>query len=112
MIRLPPRSTRAATLFPYTTFFRSQPQDQRVATRFDALGDGNLAFPAQKLDRPHFTQVHAYGVVRAIDCFLLLFVNGAACSTVAIAILVCLIDSFRLVLGAVVAVLEIGRAHV
>src|SRR3546814_13246743 len=55
--------------------------------------------------RPHFTQVHAYGVVRAIDCFLLLFGNGAACSTVAIAILVCLIDSFRLVLGAVVAVL-------
>src|SRR3546814_4238786 len=69
------------------------------------MGDGNLAFPAQKLDRPHFTQVHAYGIVRAVDCFLLLFGNGAACSTIAIAILVCLIDGFRLVLGAVAAVL-------
>src|SRR3546814_19027973 len=80
-----------------------QAQDQRVASRFDALGDGNLAFPAQKLDRTHFTQVHAYGIVRAVDCFLLLFGNGAACSTIAIAILVCLIAGFRLALGAVVA---------
>src|SRR3546814_11150170 len=27
MIRLPPRSTRTDTLFPYTTLFRSQPHD-------------------------------------------------------------------------------------
>src|SRR3546814_5817750 len=30
MIRRPPRSTRTATLFPYTTLFRSQFREQRV----------------------------------------------------------------------------------
>src|SRR3546814_3830806 len=38
MIRLPPRSTRTDTLFPYTTFCRSQQGDQR-----DAQGPGNIA---------------------------------------------------------------------
>src|SRR3546814_6988148 len=32
MIRRPPRSTRTATLFPYTTLFRSQPASAAVAT--------------------------------------------------------------------------------
>src|SRR3546814_12399117 len=40
MIRLPPRSTRTDTLFPYTTLFRSQRARQRraedEAARFDA----------------------------------------------------------------------------
>src|SRR3546814_4417594 len=31
MIRLPPRSTRTDTLFPYTTLFRSAPQGNRAA---------------------------------------------------------------------------------
>src|SRR3546814_12117233 len=31
MIRLPPRSTRTDTLFPYTTLFRSHPPDDLVA---------------------------------------------------------------------------------
>src|SRR3546814_8114179 len=31
MIRLPPRSTRTDTLFPYTTLFRSQPRDSIVS---------------------------------------------------------------------------------
>src|SRR3546814_1614979 len=37
MIRLPPRSTRTDTLFPYTTLFRAhdRPADRGVATRFD-----------------------------------------------------------------------------
>src|SRR3546814_12204961 len=30
MIRRPPRSTRTDTLFPYTTLFRSQPDDPRM----------------------------------------------------------------------------------
>src|SRR3546814_6806508 len=30
MIRLPPRSTRTDTLFPYTTLFRSHPRRQRT----------------------------------------------------------------------------------
>src|SRR3546814_2809477 len=31
MLRRPPRSTRTATLFPYTTLFRSEGQPRRVA---------------------------------------------------------------------------------
>src|SRR3546814_4048827 len=33
MIRRPPRSTRTDTLFPYTTLFRSPPQDARCPLR-------------------------------------------------------------------------------
>src|SRR3546814_6471726 len=33
MIRRPPRSTRTDTLFPYTTLFRSQARDPRLAHR-------------------------------------------------------------------------------
>src|SRR3546814_4891334 len=33
MIRLPPRSTRTDTLFPYTTLFRSSPVLQNIARR-------------------------------------------------------------------------------
>src|SRR3546814_14989167 len=45
MIRLPPRSTRTDTLFPYTMLFRSQPRDLRngslgVALLADDLGGG------------------------------------------------------------------------
>src|SRR3546814_19254913 len=41
MIRLPPRSTRTDTLFPYTTLFRSGRQTQILRTRLvgDLLGD-------------------------------------------------------------------------
>src|SRR3546814_7785185 len=42
MIRLPPRSTRTDTLFPYTTLFRSLAVDDAAA--IDAV-------PAQRLDR-------------------------------------------------------------
>src|SRR3546814_5366667 len=40
MIRRPPRSTRTDTLFPYTTLFRSDAQDQRLAelARAAAMG--------------------------------------------------------------------------
>src|SRR3546814_10362019 len=40
MIRLPPRSTRTDTLFPYTTLFRSQaivPEPPKRAGRFSCL---------------------------------------------------------------------------
>src|SRR3546814_1771232 len=37
MIRRPPRSTRTDTLFPYTTLFRSRPDDRRAHRR----GGGN-----------------------------------------------------------------------
>src|SRR3546814_14108823 len=35
MIRLPPRSTRTDTLFPYTTLFRSEAEWEVAATPFD-----------------------------------------------------------------------------
>src|SRR3546814_9032 len=44
MIRRPPRSTRTATLFPYTTLFRSNLEKIHVAARysghFESLGGG------------------------------------------------------------------------
>src|SRR3546814_6324596 len=39
MIRRPPRSTRTATLFPYTTLFRSQAQGKRVGMVGDGVND-------------------------------------------------------------------------
>src|SRR3546814_7855860 len=43
MIRLPPRSTRTATLFPYTTLFRSLPRGylDRVSRPADDRADGH-----------------------------------------------------------------------
>src|SRR3546814_11078430 len=46
MIRRPPRSTRTDTLFPYTTLFRSRPDDEAVARRIarrDAEAERKLA---------------------------------------------------------------------
>src|SRR3546814_15643429 len=47
MIRRPPRSTRTATLFPYTTLFRSA--SQRQAEKLDGIDTGNAIVLAQKL---------------------------------------------------------------
>src|SRR3546814_12876363 len=41
MIRRPPRSTRTDTLFPYTTLFRSQPENRQ---RYFGIGIAVLAF--------------------------------------------------------------------
>src|SRR3546814_6977711 len=38
MLRRPPRSTRPATLFPYTTLFRSRPQADLAAARTTTIG--------------------------------------------------------------------------
>src|SRR3546814_16068374 len=48
MIRLPPRSTRTDTLFPYTTLFRSRSSDATVfsvveGTGHTLIGDGDTA---------------------------------------------------------------------
>src|SRR3546814_11661359 len=51
MIRLPPRSTRTATLFPYTTLFRSlvvNPVERRGA----GMGDGLAALEEALVDGP------------------------------------------------------------
>src|SRR3546814_11482191 len=47
MIRLPPRSTRTDTLFPYTTLFRSAPP---VYARVDMVGDGARALHIMELE--------------------------------------------------------------
>src|SRR3546814_12126913 len=40
MIRRPPRSTRTDTLFPYTTLFRSEPQDRKERSVSRKAGTG------------------------------------------------------------------------
>ena len=44
----------------------AQPGDHRLAARFDALGDGDFALARQQLDRAHFAQIHAHGIVGAV----------------------------------------------
>src|SRR5213594_4767019 len=53
MIRRPPRSTQAFTLFPYTTLFRSPPPARRRAAR------ATWRAPAQSLQPPGASDVHA-----------------------------------------------------
>ena len=50
----------------------AQAQDHGVAAGLDALGDGDFALAAQQFDGAHFAQIHAHGIVGAIDRFLLL----------------------------------------
>src|SRR3546814_4762919 len=45
MIRLPPRSTRTDTLFPYTTLFRSQPRDSIVSQSKKKLRTASRSTP-------------------------------------------------------------------
>jgi len=51
----------------------AQAQDHGVATGLDPLGDGDFALTAEQFHRTHFAQIHANGIVGAIDRFLLLF---------------------------------------
>src|SRR3546814_20843408 len=51
MIRLPPRSTRTDTLFPYTTLFRSRPPDGRAASSVGPRYDSGVL---DKADRNPF----------------------------------------------------------
>src|SRR5690606_39890884 len=63
---LPIWPPQASPLFPYTTLFRSWEAGQRgahlVQAFLDALGDGDLAFAGQELDRAHLAHVHAHRV--------------------------------------------------
>ena len=47
----------------------TQPRDHRVAPCLDPLGDGNLALAAQQFNRSHLAQIHANGVIRAVQFF-------------------------------------------
>src|SRR3546814_2953390 len=65
MIRRPPRSTRTATLFPYTTLFRSLvigiDEDQRLAAAHQVLVDGVellVVEPGRVRQNQHVDVVH------------------------------------------------------
>src|SRR3546814_3346148 len=52
MIRLPPRSTRTDTLFPYTTLFRSRFHHQPITKFFDFLYLAFAGSVGNKMDFP------------------------------------------------------------
>ncbi len=45
----------------------AQPRDHGFAAGLDALGDGDFAFAREQLDGTHLTQIHADGVVGAVE---------------------------------------------
>src|SRR5262245_3907645 len=45
----------------------AQARDHRLAAGLDALGDGGLAPAREQLERAHVAQVHAHGIVRALQ---------------------------------------------
>ena len=47
----------------------AQAGDHRLAARLDAFGDGDFALAGEKLDRAHFTQIHAHRIVGAFGRF-------------------------------------------
>ncbi len=44
----------------------AQARDHRLAAGLDALGNGDFALARKQLDRTHFAQIHAHGVVGAL----------------------------------------------
>ena len=47
----------------------TQARDHRVAASLDPFGDRNLAFTAQQFNRSHFAQIHADGIIGAVQLF-------------------------------------------
>src|SRR3546814_2935907 len=67
MIRLPPRSTRTDTLFPYTTLFRSVVIPQDFEQRLAGTGDHSLVQVVTDGSQPNtanFVANYAQGVVQ------------------------------------------------
>src|SRR3546814_19747630 len=54
MIRRPPRSTRTDTLFPYTTLFRSPPDDRRSRSASNRMEAARAKLPELFLLLPRF----------------------------------------------------------
>ena len=48
----------------------AQARDHGLPAGLDALSDGDLAFPREKFHRAHLAQVHADGIIRALDRLL------------------------------------------
>src|SRR3546814_10879080 len=66
MIRLPPRSTRTDTLFPYTTLFRSD--DRQSFHWLDSRPDGDRAVAAAPSRRPRSGGETAQAVAATPRC--------------------------------------------
>src|SRR3546814_12605437 len=60
MIRLPPRSTRTDTLFPYTTLFRSRDVEPARARPLFAEYEADEGAPRALFRRPHRRAAHLW----------------------------------------------------
>ncbi len=47
----------------------AKPRDHRIAPGLDPFGNRDFAFARQQLDRAHFAQIHAHGVIGAVQLF-------------------------------------------
>src|SRR3546814_14215152 len=73
MLRRPPRSTRTATLFPYTTLFRS-----RLAFAIGGIGQGRGSKGGGQDAPPRKALVDRHGKVRALHGLAILYSVVAA----------------------------------
>ena len=48
----------------------AESRDHRFPAGLDPFRDGDLAFTREKLDRPHFAQIHAHGIVGSVSRLL------------------------------------------
>ncbi len=46
----------------------AETRNHGLTASFNTLGDGDFAFARQKLNRSHFTQIHADGIICALKC--------------------------------------------
>src|SRR3546814_3891102 len=118
MIRLPPRSTRTATLFPYTTLFRSlvvNPVERRGA----GMGDGLAALEEALVDGPAVDRIDqrlAHPLVlqdRVVEHEVDVLVEQARLIDHMVVVAMAFLEGERLVeREAELAGDQIGRAHV
>jgi len=57
----------------------AQAADHRVAARFDPLGNRDLAFAGQELDRAHFAQIHPHRVIGPVRAAGIALLGDRAC---------------------------------
>src|SRR3546814_15034959 len=102
MIRRPPRSTRAYTLFPYTTLFRSLAGQQQIRE-----GEGRERLGTVLGDQHLLLQLHALAAILLADVALDADRHaGLEDAVVAGGVEVLQVDHRRILVA------EIGRAHV
>src|SRR3546814_13112007 len=65
MIRRPPRSTRTATLFPYTTLFRSRRGQQHAIALDEDIAPAAFGYETGFVEKDHFGRA-AFGARRVV----------------------------------------------